>query len=103
MIWFGVDRKGVVYGEDLVECWDALGDGSSKAPEPLEAAYRHFCDHYEDPSEIGIEIIEGDTPGSTYCVARLICSAEVANEAAERLGWAERFRRRKSYWSKARA
>lgn len=56
------------------------------------AAYGYF--QYEDPDlmdELGIVVIEGDHPGSTYYAAELHIAVEDANSIAAKNGWPIRF------------
>jgi hypothetical protein len=56
------------------------------------AAYDHFL--REDPDvmdALGIQVIEGDCPGSSYFAAELRISPEEANQIAEANGWDIRF------------
>ena len=48
---------------------------------------------FDTLDELGIKIVEGEYPGSTYYAAELMGDVEVANAVASRLGVPVRFRR----------
>jgi hypothetical protein len=58
---------------------------------PQGAALIFWRDGDLDPEDFGIEIVEGEFPGSSYFAAELQESIEYANEVAQRLGAAVEF------------
>ena len=82
-----------------------IDDWLSEAPDPCQewesyyktgdaqgAAYDHF--RREDPElmdALGIVVIEGDCPGSSYYAAELHTEVEAANRIAAERGWTIRF------------
>ena len=83
-----------------LEWWNARPDNSDEWDHFREAAdgqaYAYqFFGVLSDPElreSLGIRIVEGDSPGSSYLGAELIVPAEEANAAAVRLGLPFRFR-----------
>lgn len=57
------------------------------------AALAYFNDERELCQQLGIKIVEGEYPGSSYYAAELRGTVEAANAAAESAGLAIRFRR----------
>ena len=56
------------------------------------AAFEYFQDMDQESLDLlGVEVIEGDVPGSSYFAAELHCDIEEANAAAEAAGLPERF------------
>ncbi len=58
---------------------------------PQDAALLFWRDGDLDPDDFGIEIIEGECPGSSYYAAELRKPIDYANEVAQRLGVAVEF------------
>jgi hypothetical protein len=85
--------------DQVIETWlDDAPDWSNeweniyKSGTAQGAAYNHFL--YEDSEvieELGIVIIEGDCPGSSYFAAELRIPIDEANQIAEANGWQIRF------------
>ena len=77
---------------------DPSGDDDEYIDEPMsgqDMAYKMFSDGcYSGESEIlGIEIVEGDHPGSSYIAAELLTPVDLANKKAEELDLDFRFRK----------
>lgn len=93
-----VELKGQLELEGLVQKWlNSPLDWSQSEWFPTEwggqgVAFTYFSSmDREIREELGIEIIEGDRPGSTYFAAELHRSIAEANRAAARLGLPFRF------------
>lgn len=98
--WFakaeGEDRAAI---DDVIDAWlDEEPDWSIewedlyKSGTAQGAAYDHFLT--EDPEvmeTLGIVVIEGECPGSSYFAAELCMPVEEANEIAAARGWEIRF------------
>ena len=81
------------------------GEWLSEAPDPCQeweayyktgdaqgAAYDHFLrEDLELMDALGIVVVEGDCPGSSYYAAELHTSVEAANRIAAERGWTIRF------------
>ena len=92
-------------GTDRTNIRWIIDDWLSEAPDPCQewesyyktgdaqgAAYDHFL--REDPElmdALGIVVIEGDCPGSSYYAAELHTEVEAANRIAAERGWTIRF------------
>ena len=92
-------------GTDRTNIHWIIDDWLSEAPDPCQewesyyktgdaqgAAYDHFL--REDPElmdALGIVVIEGDCPGSSYYAAELHTDVEEANRIAAERGWTIRF------------
>jgi len=72
--------------------WDAEGEAIYRSGTAQGAAYHYFCSQpREDLEVLGIRVIEGDCPGSSYFAAELHLSPEKANAIAIEQDWAIRF------------
>jgi len=72
--------------------WDAEGEAIYRNGTAQGAAYHYFCSQpREDLEALGVRVIEGDCPGSTYFAAELHLSPEEANAIAIEQDWAIRF------------
>ena len=72
--------------------WDAEGEAIYRSGTAQGAAYHYFCSQpLEDLEVLGIRVIEGDCPGSSYFAAELHLSPEEANAIAIEQDWAIRF------------
>ena len=92
-------------GTDRTNIRWIIDDWLSEAPDPCqewESYYKNgdaqgaACDHFlrEDPElmdALGIIVIEGDYPGSSYYAAELHTEVEAANRIAAERGWTIRF------------
>ncbi len=96
---FTVDTDGILRMEDLGlalsdggEDEDGDGDGSEFSG-PVGAAYEFFEDLGRDITGLlGIRLVAGDRPGSSYYAARLTLTVDDANAAARAHDIAVRFR-----------
>ena len=92
-------------GTDRTSIERIIDDWLSEAPDPCRE-WEHYCktgdaqgaayDHFlrEDPElmdALGIVVIEGDCPGSSYYAAELHTDVEAANRIAAERGWTIRF------------
>ena len=69
--------------------WDAEGEYLYRTATAQGAAYQYFCSQpREDLEALGIRVIEGDCPGSSYFAAALQLSPEEANAIAIDQDWA---------------
>ena len=59
--------------------------GGEPNPDEEDGAYQFWSSGICNPDPFGIEIIEGDVPGSDYLAAHLTESIDFANAAAEKL------------------
>jgi hypothetical protein len=99
-VWFnkatGKERDAI---DDVIETWlEQEPDWSNESDDIYKsgtaqgAAYDHFLrEDCEVMEALGIVIIEGDCPGSSYFAAELHMSPEDANDIAEAHGWQIRF------------
>jgi hypothetical protein len=72
--------------------WDAEGEAIYRSGTAQGAAYHYFCSQpREDLEALGVRVIEGDCPGSSYFAAELQLSPEKANAIAIDQDWAIRF------------
>ncbi len=93
-------REGLAKFKELVEDWLAEPiDWMQSEWIPVRsgaqgAAFGFFEDQpYELLKELGVVIVDGEHPGSSYVAAELRANIEDANAAAERLGLPFRFKR----------
>jgi hypothetical protein len=81
--WFNSEPDWGGYEDDFVQCETPVGRAfdyfNALAMETLDA--------------IGVVVVEGECPGSTYFAAELTITVEAANKAAEEAGIPVRFRR----------
>jgi hypothetical protein len=72
--------------------WDNEWEMMYKSGTAQGAAYNYFCGaDREVMDELGVVIIEGECPGSSYFAAELRNGVEIANEIAQVNGWEIRF------------
>jgi hypothetical protein len=98
--WFeqatGADRQAIdaqinAWLDDAPD-WDAEGEAIYRNATAQGAAYHYFCSQpREDLEALGIRVIEGDCPGSSYLAAELQLSPEEANAIAIDQDWSIRF------------
>ena len=73
--------------------WSNEAEFLPPAATPEGAAFEYFNMLSPDEREqLGIEIVEGEHPGSTFCAAELVVDVEEANRLAGELGVPVRFR-----------
>lgn len=74
---------------DFCNDWEYLPDTANAQG----AAYQYFLSEDQDVMErLGVVIVEGECPGSSYYAAELRMPVDEANQIAEELGIAYRFR-----------
>ena len=72
--------------------WQSEWEWFGKSGDGQSAAYQYLLQQDEDVLEdLGVAIIEGEHPGSSYFTAELRIPVEEANEIAEENGWTIRF------------
>jgi hypothetical protein len=72
--------------------WASEEDYLSNATTAQGVAMNYFENMDQESLDLlGVEIVEGECPGSSYWAAELCCSIEEANEAAEAAGLGVRF------------
>ena len=80
---------------ERIQAWldDSIGDEELPLTAgPVGAAYEYFqCKDYSTLDQLGVVIVEGEFPGSSYFAAELRVPIEQANASAERNGIAIRF------------
>jgi hypothetical protein len=88
---FAIDTQINAWLDDAPD-WDAEGEAIYRNATAQGAAYHYFCSQpREDLEALGIRVIEGDCPGSSYFAAELQLSPEKANAIAIDQDWAIRF------------
>jgi hypothetical protein len=88
---FAIDTQINAWLDDEPD-WDAEGEAIYRNATAQGAAYGYFCSQpREDLEALGIRVIEGDCPGSSYLAAELQLSPEEANAIAIDQDWAIRF------------
>lgn len=88
---FAIDRQINAWLDDEPD-WDAEGEYLYRTATAQGAAYHYFCSQpREDLEVLGIRVIEGDCPGSSYFAVELQLSPEEANAIAIDQDWSIRF------------
>ena len=88
---FAIDTQINAWLDDEPD-WDAEGEAIYRNATAQGAAYGYFCSQpREDLEALGIRVIEGDCPGSSYLAAELQLSPEEANAIAIDQDWSIRF------------
>ena len=88
---FAIDTQINAWLDDAPD-WDAEGEAIYRNATAQGAAHHYFCSQpREDLEALGIRVIEGDCPGSSYFAAELQLSPEEANAIAIEQDWAIRF------------
>lgn len=89
-------RGSLAEHKERIEAWLNDGIDWDYAPAsvgPVGEAYQYFNNFaWSTQEELGIVVIEGEHPGSSYYAAELRVSAEEANQRAERMGLPIRFK-----------
>jgi hypothetical protein len=99
--WIEIEGSdGVRRFEEEIACWLAAPiEWGEDMPDnaTAQSSAKRFFEHEELATldKLGVEIVEGEHPGSTYYAARLERKIEEANKIAQTLGLPYRFRREK--------